>query len=140
MNDRRILGAKLDRIAEQVLKQAAQLVLVGHHGRQGIVGDRGSVFLHRASQIRDSIRKDRLAVGTCNFAARELPRSGAQLEAFFNDYQASVQINPLPFVSTVDSVETPRGSGAQRTVEYSICRIVPVPPRGYACSAPGGGP
>ena len=43
-----------------------------------------------------------------------------------------VLINPLPFVSAVDSVETPRGSGAQRTVEYSICSIVPVPPGRYA--------
>ena len=62
----------------------------------------------------------------------QIPRSGGQLDQFFNDYQASVRINPLPFVSTVDSVETPRGSGAQRTVEYSIRRIVPVPPRRYA--------
>ena len=67
MNDRRIRGAKLDRIAEQVLEQAAQLIPVGHHGRQGIVGDRGSVFLNGASRIRDSISKDRLAVGRHKF-------------------------------------------------------------------------
>ena len=57
----------------------------------------------------------------------QMPRSGAHLDALFDDNQASVRINPLPFVSTVDSVETPRGSGAQPTVEYSICRIVPLP-------------
>jgi hypothetical protein len=62
----------------------------------------------------------------------QIPRSGAQLDALFSDYQASVPINPLPFVSTVDSVETPRGSGGQRTVESSICRIVPLPPGRYA--------
>jgi hypothetical protein len=60
-----------------------------------------------------------------------MPRSGAQLDALFDDKQASVRTNPLPFVSTVDSVETPRGSGAQPTVEYSICRIVAVPPGRY---------
>jgi len=64
----------------------------------------------------------------------QIPGSGTHLDALLNDNQASVRINPLPFVSTVDSVETPRRSGAQRTVEYSICRIVPVPRGGYACS------
>jgi hypothetical protein len=61
-----------------------------------------------------------------------MPHSGGQLDALFDHYQASVRVNPLPFVSTVDSVETPRGSGALRTVEYSICRIVPLPPGRYA--------
>jgi len=55
----------------------------------------------------------------------QIPYSGAQLDALVDDYQASIDINPLPFVSTVDSVETPRGLGAQRPVEYSICRMVP---------------
>ena len=63
----------------------------------------------------------------------QIPRSGGQLDVFFDDYQASVRINLLPFVSTVDSVETPRGSRAQRTVEYSFRRIVTVPPGRYAC-------
>jgi hypothetical protein len=61
----------------------------------------------------------------------EMPRNRAQLDALISNEQASACINPLPFVSTVDSVETPRGSGAQRTAEYSICRIVSVHLEGH---------
>ena len=68
----------------------------------------------------------------------QIPGSGTHLDALLNDNQASIQINPLPFVSTVDSVETPRGSGPQRTVEYSICRIVPVLPMKIYLLSPRG--
>ena len=60
-----------------------------------------------------------------------MPRSGAELDTLISNYQASACINPLPFVSTVDSVDMPRAPGAQRTVEYSICRIVSVRLKGY---------
>jgi len=74
-----------------------------------------------------------------NRVCRILKYRAAELDVLFNDNQASVRINPLPFVSTVDSVETPRGSGAQRTVKYSICIIVPVPPKKICYHVPGGG-
>ena len=54
-------------IEHEIQDHLVNLRAVGHHRRQGIVGDCSSAFLHRASQIRDSIRKDRLAVGRCKF-------------------------------------------------------------------------
>jgi hypothetical protein len=49
-----------------------------------------------------------------------------------------VRINPLPFVSTVDLVDTSGGSGAQCTVEYSISRIVSVRLKGHSFLPRGG--
>ena len=69
-------------------------------------------------------------LGLCkkpNVKDSQIPGSGAHLEALLNNNQATIRINPLPFVSTVNSVEMLRGLGAECTVEYSICRIVPVP-------------
>jgi len=68
-------------------------------------------------------------LGLCkkpNVEDSQIPASGAHLDALLNKNQATIRINPLPFVSTEDSVEMPKGSGPQHTVEYSICRIVPV--------------
>jgi hypothetical protein len=70
----------------------------------------------------------------------QIPRSGGPLDALLNDNHASGRINPLPFVFCVDWVEMPGGSGAQRTVEYPFCRIVPVPLRRYARSRRDEGP
>jgi hypothetical protein len=57
------IAPELDRVSDQVLEQLSELGAVGHHHRERVVGEKGSILFNGYLQIIDGLSEDRFGVG-----------------------------------------------------------------------------